>query len=101
MKAMQDKGKNMEEEIEEITRTGKFVEGGHRPLQVRFKSQAAAGDLLAKSWKLSKKEDYKNVYINTEERVKVQELHAKAQEKNKNRSEIEKSLLLESDAWKA
>lgn len=84
----------MEEKIEEITRIGKFVEGGHRTLQVRLKSQAAAEDLIAKSWRLSKKEDYNNVWIqrdmNIKERVKVKELHAKAHEKNMNRSEIQK-----------
>lgn len=35
--------------------------GGQRPLKVRFWAQTTAKELLARSYRLSKKEEYKNV----------------------------------------
>lgn len=63
--------------MEEVTRISKYAEGGQRPLKVTFKAQITAEELLARSWGLSKKEEYKNIWIkrdmNMEENIK--ELH--------------------------
>ena len=90
----QDGGNKLSEEIEEIFRLGKYEENKHRPLKIRMRSQVAAEELIAKSWKLASKEDYRRVWIrrdlNEDERVKVNELWNEAKEKNMNRTETEK-----------
>lgn len=47
-KMVEDQGKNLEVAIKEVTRIGKFVEGGLRPLRGRFNSQTTAKELVAR-----------------------------------------------------
>ena len=90
----QDGGNKLNEEIEEVFRLGKYEENKHRPLKIRMRSQVAAEELIARSWKLASKESFKKVWIrrdlNEDERMKVNELWTEAKEKNTNRSETEK-----------
>ena len=50
----------IEEEIEEMHKLGKY-EGGTRPLKVKFRSQAIAQDTLSKAWKLAKIDKYMKI----------------------------------------
>ena len=94
VKEAQIEGSSVHEEIEEVVRIGKYTEGGQRPLKVKFRSQVAAEEIIAGAWKLSKKEETKNVWIrrdlNEEERAKMTELWEEAKAKNESRTEAEK-----------
>ena len=83
-----------EEEIEEVFRLGKYVEGGARPLKIRFRSQNTVEELLWRTGRLSKEEELKNLWlrrdINEEERNRLKELVKTAKEKNDERTEEEK-----------
>lgn len=73
-------------EIEEVTRLGKYVERKSRPMRIKFKLQAAAEEVLSGAWRLGRKEDCKNIWIqrdmNEEERAKTSELWKQAKEQN-------------------
>lgn len=58
---VEDDGIKLEEEIEEVVRIGNYTEGEQRLMKIRFRSQTKAEDILAKSWKLVNKEEFKNV----------------------------------------
>ncbi len=72
----------------------------------------AAEEVLSGAWRLGRKEDSKNIWIqrdvNEEERVKMSKLWKQAQEKNEARMEEEKTVIVESqgheddkvDEWK-
>ena len=82
------------DDIEEVVRLGKYEEGKQRPMRIRMRSQVVAEQVLAGSWRLAKREEYKKVWVrpdlNEEERAKLNELWNEAKEKNQNRSETEK-----------
>ena len=84
----------LEKEIDEIHRIGKYVEGGKRPIRIKFKSQSAATDVLQRTGKLKEMESYKTVWIkkdlNEDERTTEKELWNEMKEKNGQRSEEEK-----------
>lgn len=44
-----------------MVRLDKYTEGGKRLMKIRFRSQTSAKDILAKSWKLANKDEYKNM----------------------------------------
>ena len=73
---------------------GKFEEGKQRPMRIRLRSQVAAERVLAGSWRLASKEEYKKVWVrrdlNEDERAKLGELWNEAKEKKQNRTETEK-----------
>lgn len=50
-----------EEEIEEVHRIGEYNEGDQKPLKVRIRSQTAVENILAKSEKLARVREYKDV----------------------------------------
>ncbi|MPC76213.1 hypothetical protein E2C01_070620 [Portunus trituberculatus] len=56
-----EEGKRLSEEIEEVFRLRKYEEGKTRPLKIRIRSQEGAEEILASSWRLGRKEAYKNV----------------------------------------
>ena len=89
-----DEAREICEEIEEVTRIGKFEEGKQRPMRIRLRSQVTAERVLAGSWRLASKEEYKKVWVrrdlNEDERAKLGELWNEAKEKNQNRTETEK-----------
>ena len=72
-------------EVEEICRLGKYTEGGHCPVKIRFRSQTAAEEILTKIWKLSKTMKYKQVWVKKdmkkEERATENELRREVKEK--------------------
>ena len=77
-------------EIEEFYRLGKFENGKRRPMKIKFRAQAIAQEVLTKTWKLSKEENFKNVWIqkdmNVDERNKTKELLKEAKQKNDTRT---------------
>merc|ERR1711980_80522 len=89
-----DEAREFREEIEQVTRIGKFEEGKQRPMRIRLRSQVAAERVLARSWRLASKEEYKKVWVrrdlNEDERAKLSELWNEAKEKKQNRTETEK-----------
>lgn len=86
---------HMEGEIEEVVRLGKFEEGKQRPMKIKLRSQSAAEQTLAGTWRLSGREEYRKVFVrqdlNEEERKLLSELWREAKEKNLNRTETEKT----------
>ncbi|MPC99531.1 hypothetical protein E2C01_094951 [Portunus trituberculatus] len=72
-------------EIEEVSRIGRYEEGKARPMRIKFKSQALAEEVLTGSWRLGKREDYKDIWIrrdmNAEERNKTSDLWKQVKEK--------------------
>ena len=84
----------VKDEVVEYTRLGKYSEGKDRPLKLKLNSQAAAEEMLHKSWKLKECTELKKVFIrrnmSEEEREKLKELLAEARERNEERSEEER-----------
>ncbi len=91
---LQDDEQELEREVEEVYRMGKYKEGEKRPLKVKMRSQGAAEELLARTGKLAGSEEYKNIWVkrdmNLEEREREKELRHEAKEKNERRTETEK-----------
>ena len=93
---VQDQGQELDKEIEEVHRMGKYSEGGKRPLKVKMRSQAAVEEILARTGKLAAHEESRDIWIkrdlNLEEREKERNLRSEAKEKNEQRTETEKKI---------
>lgn len=91
----EDEDERYEEEIEEVYRLGPFKQGENRPLKVKFRSQAEAEELLYRAGRLSKMDEYKDIWLKRdlteEERNRKKELVQCAKERNEERSEEEKN----------
>ena len=85
----------VQDEVEEIVRLGRYIEGRSRPMKVRLYSQAAAEEILRNSWKLKELEPYKKVFIRRnmteEERDKLNELITTVRQKNEERTDEERN----------
>ena len=83
----------IEEEVEEVYRLGRYKEGGERPMKIKFRSQTVVNEIINRTWKLSENEKFKKVWIrrdlNEEERKKMSELYMEAKQKNDQRKEEE------------
>ena len=94
LEAVTEEGNQAMNMVEEFHRIGKFEEQRDRPLKIKFATQVQAEEVLSGSWRLSGKEEFKNVWINRdldeEERNKVKELVKEAKQKNDMRTEEEK-----------
>ena len=94
IRVVQDEGQNLEAEIEEIHRIGKYIEGGKRPIKVKMTSQMKMEEILARTGKLAEHQEYKDIWIkremNLEERDKEKQLRSEARQKNEQLSETEK-----------
>ena len=94
LEAVTEEGNQAMNMVEEFHRIGKFEEQRDRPLKIKFATQVQAEEVLSGSWRLSGKEEFKNVWINKdldeEERNKVKELVKEAKQKNDMRTEEEK-----------
>ena len=81
------------DQIEEVTRMGKYIEKGARPMRIRFSSQYAAETVMAKKWKLARAAGMKDIWIrramNEEERIHHKELVEEAKAKNEERTQEE------------
>ena len=90
---MEDEGEKLAEEVKVVVRIGKYNEGGHRPMKIKFRSQSTAEEVTARSWKPANKDSYKNIWIKKgmteEERAKTKELVDEATVRNANRTEEE------------
>ena len=80
--------------VEEIFRIGKFEEGKHRPVKIKFATQSMAEEIISGSWRLAGNDVFENVWINRDldegERRKVKELVTEAKQKNLDRTEEER-----------
>jgi len=96
LKVVQEENSDQDEEIEEVSRLGRYEEGGMRPMKVKFRSQVKACEILSRSWKLAQREEYKKIWIkrdmNEEERANMNELLQEAKQKNETRTEEEKKM---------
>jgi len=96
LKVVQEENPDQDEEIEEVSRLGRYKEGGMRPMKVKFRSQVKACEILSRSWKLAQREEYKKIWIkkdmNEEERANINELLQEAKQKNETRTEEEKKI---------
>ena len=94
IQTVQESTQELEKDVEETYRIGKYIEGGKRPLKVRMRSQVTVEEILAKTGKLAQRMEYKDIWIkrdmNLEEREKERELRNEAREKNEMRTETEK-----------
>ena len=90
----EEENEKYEDEVEEVRRLGRFVQGGVRPIKIRFKSQIAAEELLYRAGRFSKSDQYKDVWLkrdlDEEERSKMKELSQCAKDRNEKRTEEEK-----------
>lgn len=76
--------KKLEEETAGMIMNGKYTEGGHRTMKIRFRAQTRAEDTLPKSWKLCiKHRDKKD--MSDGEGAKENEMIDETKEKNVNR----------------
>ena len=94
IKAIQDEGQELEKEVEEVYRLGKYSEGSKRPLKIKMRSQVGAEEIIARSGKLAGSLECSHIWIkrdmNQEEREKERKLRNEAREKNEKRTETEK-----------
>ena len=60
---IQDENQELEKDTEEVFRIGKYVEGRHRPIKIKLKSQTTVEELLARSARLASKEETKDIWI--------------------------------------
>ena len=96
MKEVKSDDSNLENEIEEHKRLGKYEEGKRRPVKIKFRSQLDVEEALAGANKLAKTETFKNIWIkkdlNEEERARINELWTEAKAKNEERTEAQKKV---------
>ena len=94
IQTVQENNQELEKDVDETYRIGKYTEGGLRPLKVKMISQISVEEVLARTGKLAQRMEYKDVWIkremNLEEREKERELRKEAREKNEKRTETEK-----------
>ena len=94
IQTVQENNQELEKDVEETYRIGRYTEGGKRPLKVKMRSQVTVEEILAKTGKLAQRMDYKDIWIkrdmNMEEREKERDLRIEAKEKNEKRTETEK-----------
>lgn len=86
MKGMDEDGYGWDEKVEEVIRLGKYKEEDMRPMRVQFSTRAAAESIINYSWRLNLKEKTKHLRLrkdlSVEQRKKIKELQAKADEEN-------------------
>ena len=94
IKAIQDEGQELEKEVEEVYRLGKYSEGSKRPLKIKMRSQVGVEEIIARAGKLAGSLECSHIWIkrdmNQEEREKERRLRNEAREKNEKRTETEK-----------
>ena len=82
------------DEVVEHIRLGKFEEGKHRPIKIKFNSQAPAEFMLYYSWKLHEHEDFRRIFIrrnmSEQEREQLKELLTEVKRRNDERTEEER-----------
>ena len=59
----QDERRRLSDEIEEVIKLGKYIEGITCSIKIRFKLQASAEEILAGSWRLARKERFKKLWL--------------------------------------
>ena len=63
---IQEEGQELEKEIEEVYRLGKYREGNSRSLKVKMRSQVRVEEILARTGKLAEKTEYKQIWVKRE-----------------------------------
>lgn len=56
MQEVEEEDGRVSDETGKETRIGRYVEEAKRPPKIRFRSQTAAEEVLARAWKLARKE---------------------------------------------
>ena len=91
---LDSEGGRLTEEVDDMMHLGKYIEGRHRPIKLKLKSQAAAEWILSRSWLPSGTEEYKQTFIrrnmNIEERDKLRGNVSEVKQRNGDRTEEEK-----------
>ncbi|MPC67751.1 hypothetical protein E2C01_061934 [Portunus trituberculatus] len=96
IKQVQDCTQELDQEVEEVIRLGRYSEGGRRPMKVRMISQVAAEEIMARKGKLADDTEYKDMWIkrevNLEKREKEKVLRSELKlRKKKQEKDIEKN----------
>ncbi|MPC93801.1 hypothetical protein E2C01_088943 [Portunus trituberculatus] len=63
IKQIQDSTQELDQEVEEVIRLGRFSEWGKRPMKVRMRPQAAVEEIMARRGKLSDDTEHKDIWI--------------------------------------
>ncbi|MPC38118.1 hypothetical protein E2C01_031621 [Portunus trituberculatus] len=96
VKQAQDSTQELDQEVKEEIRLGKYSEGGRRPMKVRIRSQVAVEEIMARKGKVANDTEHKYIWIkrdmNLEEREKEKVLRSetkgKKQETDRDREEF-------------
>ncbi|MPC90869.1 hypothetical protein E2C01_085873 [Portunus trituberculatus] len=62
MKRVQDSTQELDQEVEEVIRLGRYSEGGRRPMKVRMRSKVAVEEIMARKGKLADDIEHKEIY---------------------------------------
>ncbi|MPC60420.1 hypothetical protein E2C01_054464 [Portunus trituberculatus] len=85
----------LDQEVEEVIRLGRFSEGGKRPMKARMRLQVEVEDIMIRKGKLADDTESKDIWIkrdmNLEEKEKEKVLRNEAKEKIEKRMVIEKN----------
>ncbi|MPC77261.1 hypothetical protein E2C01_071712 [Portunus trituberculatus] len=89
IKRVQDSAQELDQEVEQVTRLGRYSEGGRRPMKVKMRSQVAVEESMARKGKLADDTEHKDIWIkrnmNLKEREKEKVLRSEAKGKKKTR----------------
>ncbi|MPC64865.1 hypothetical protein E2C01_058987 [Portunus trituberculatus] len=63
IKKVQDSMQELDQEVEEVIRLGRYSEGCRRPINVRMRSQVVVEEIMARKGKLADDTEHKDVWI--------------------------------------
>ncbi|MPC58110.1 hypothetical protein E2C01_052105 [Portunus trituberculatus] len=85
IKQVQDSMQELDQEVEEVIRLGRYSEGSRKPVKVRMRSQVVVEEIMGRKGKLANDTEHKDIWIkrdmNLEERKKEIVLINEAKEK--------------------
>ncbi|MPC69613.1 hypothetical protein E2C01_063843 [Portunus trituberculatus] len=61
MKQVQDSTQELEQEVEDMIRLGRYSEGGRRPIKVRMRSQVVVEEIMTRKAKLADDTEHKDI----------------------------------------
>ena len=75
---IQDDDQELEKEVEEVYRLGRYSEGSKRPVKIKMRSQVGVEEIIARSGKLARSSEFNKIWIkrdmNQEDREKERKL---------------------------
>ncbi|MPC59180.1 hypothetical protein E2C01_053196 [Portunus trituberculatus] len=63
IKHVQDNTQELDQEVEEVIRLGRYSEWGRRPMKVRMRSQVAVEEIMGRKGKLADDTEHKDIWI--------------------------------------